>query len=298
MGLVDIEQTHLEMTCLAEACLRFAFDGVRRELKLTKFPFAIIGLGKLGGKELGYGADLDVMFVGGEDAGDVPTATKLATKFIESMRRQTEAGMLFAVDARLRPDGEKGPLAGSLEAYRDYYATRAQLWERQALLKARFVGGDVELGKQFAAMAQEIVFGRKLTGAELDEIKAMRHRIETERGDQQHVELEFKTGPGGLIDGEFIVQALQLRHGHDHPHLRTAHTLAAINRLASLGALDEEQSSQLRTTTCFCGASSRRCDVSRTRAPRTSRSVNWSSPGFQSGWDSAAWRSSSRDTGA
>jgi glutamate-ammonia-ligase adenylyltransferase len=251
MGLVDLEQTHLEMTCLAEACLRFALDHARRQLTLAKFPFAVIGMGKFGGKELGFGADLDVLFVGGKDASDQPTAIKLASRVIEFMARQTGGGALFPVDARLRPDGEKGPLVTSLDAHRDYYRHRAQLWERQALLKARFVAGDVDLGKRFAQMVQEIAYDHALTAAELDEIKQMRHRIETERGDPRHRPLEFKTGPGGLIDVEFLVQALQLRHGPSHANLRTAHLLAALNRLTSIGALDDEQSYHLRRNYLF-----------------------------------------------
>ena len=155
------------------------------------------------------------------------------------------------MDARLRPDGEQGPLACSLAGYREYYRNRAQFWERQALVKARFVAGDEDLGKQFAQMVTETVYHHPLTAAELDQMKTMRRRIETERGDQEQMELEFKTGPGGLVDVEFLVQALQLRHGHDHVNLRTSHTLAALNRLTSLGVIDEEQSSALRRNYLF-----------------------------------------------
>jgi glutamate-ammonia-ligase adenylyltransferase len=246
MGLVDVEQLHLEMTCLAEACLRFSLEQARNILKLAKFPFAVIGVGKFGGKELGYGADLDVLFIGGKGAEDQKRASALAAEVIEFMSKHTASGSLFAIDARLRPEGASGPLAGSLQAHADYYAQRAQLWERQALTKARFVAGDVELGKKFSHMVVETIYARTLSDAELEEIRKMRHRIETERVDQKHAGLEFKTGAGGLIDVEFIVQALQLRHGHAHPQLRTAHTLAALNRLTSFGIVDEEDSSQLR----------------------------------------------------
>jgi glutamate-ammonia-ligase adenylyltransferase len=247
MGLVDIEQMHAEITALAETCLRFALEQTRNQLKLKKLPFAVIGMGKFGGRELGYGADLDVLFVGGTGASDQAQASRLASGVIEFMGRQTSAGTLFAVDARLRPDGEKGTLANSLEAHRDYYLKRAQVWERQALVKARFVAGGEKPGKEFIEMVRGLVYGHALTAEELKEIKAMRRRIETERGDQKHVELEFKTGPGGLVDVEFLVQALQLRHGHAHPQLRTAHTLAALNRLTALGLIEEEPSVQLRT---------------------------------------------------
>jgi len=251
MGLADIEQTHAEMTSLAEACLRFAVEHARQELKLQKLPFVVIGVGKFGGMELGYGADLDVLFVGGTGAGDQAEASKLASRVIEFMSRQTGAGSLFPVDARLRPDGEKGTLASPLEAHRDYYGKRAQLWERQALVKARFVAGDVQVGRDFMRMTRDIVYGQALTAGELEQIKQMRQRIETERGDQQHCDLEFKTGPGGLVDVEFLTQALQLRHGHAHPQLRTAHTLAVLNRLTALGLIEEDQNAVLRRNYIF-----------------------------------------------
>ncbi len=245
-GLADIEQTHAEMTGLAEACLRFALERVQQERGLTRLPFAVIGMGKFGGMELGYGADLDVLFVGGTDTGDQADAVKLASSVIEFMSRKTSEGNLFPVDARLRPDGEKGTLASSLEAHREYYGARAQLWERQALVKARLVAGDAQFGRDFMRMTRDIVYGHPLADDEWEQIKQMRRRIETERGDQQHLDLEFKTGPGGLVDVEFLTQALQLRHGHAHPQLRIAHTLAVLNRLTALGIIEEEHSAALR----------------------------------------------------
>jgi glutamate-ammonia-ligase adenylyltransferase len=251
MGLADIEQTHSEMTALAEACLRFALEQARAGLGLNNLPFAVIGMGKFGGTELGYGADLDVLFVGGTGTSDQAEASKLASRVIDFMGRQTSAGSLFVVDARLRPDGEKGTLASSLQAHRDYYGKRGQLWERQALVKARFVAGDIQLGRDFIRMTHDSLYGRALTAEGLDEIKSMRHRVETERGDQQHLDLEFKTGPGGLVDVEFLTQALQLLHGHAHPQLRIAHTLPVLNRLTALGIVGEEPSAMLRSNYIF-----------------------------------------------
>jgi [glutamine synthetase] adenylyltransferase / [glutamine synthetase]-adenylyl-L-tyrosine phosphorylase len=251
MGLADIEQTHAQMTYLAEACLRFALESARQGRRQAKLPFAIIGMGKFGGMELGYGADLDVLFVGGTDSGDQADVVKLASRVIDFMSRQTSEGGLFPVDARLRPDGEKGSLASSLEAHRDYYGKRAQFWERQALVKARFVAGDPQFGREFIRTTHDITYGRPLTDEELEQIKQMRRRIETERGDQQHPDLEFKTGPGGLVDVEFLTQALQLRHGHAHPQLRIAHTLAVLNRLTALGIIEEAHSAALRRNYIF-----------------------------------------------
>ena len=251
IGLVDIGQTHAELTALAEACLRFAVEHAQTALKLKNLPFVVIGMGKFGGMELGYGADLDVLFVGGIGAGDQAEASKLASSVIDFMSRQTGAGTLFPVDPRLRPDGAKGTLASSLEAHRDYYAKRAQFWERQALVKARFVAGNAQLGRDFMRMTHDLLYAGAVPVEELAQIKHMRHRIETERGDQQHVDLEFKTGPGGLVDVEFLTQALQLRYGHAHPQLRTAHTLAVLNRLTALGIIEEEQNALLRRDYVF-----------------------------------------------
>jgi len=242
MGLVDIETLHLEISSLAEAVLRLALHQSRVELKLTTLPFAVIAMGKLGGEELGYGADLDVLFVG-EPAAD---AARLAAKLIEFMSLPTESGTLFPVDARLRPEGAKGMLANSLEAHRDYYLRRARLWERLALTRARYVAGDEPLGRRFLEMVHGIIYAAPITDADLAEIRHMRHRIETERCDASRAEFEFKAGPGGLADVEFLVQTLQLRHGHNHPALRTPHTLTAINRLTALGLLGESDSVTLR----------------------------------------------------
>jgi glutamate-ammonia-ligase adenylyltransferase len=246
MGAIDIERVHFELTQLAEVCLQFALDESRRALRLQKLPLAIIGLGKFGGLELGYGADLDVLFVGGRSESDQADASRLGAQVIDFMARRTTGGNLFEVDARLRPDGTEGPLASTVEAHRHYYENRAQLWERQALIKARVVAGDARVGESFMQMAREYVYARPLTMEQAREIREMRRRIEAERGDQGRLDLEFKTGPGGLIDVEFLVQALQLRYGSEQTTLRTAHTLAAINRLASVDLLEEDAAFQLR----------------------------------------------------
>ena len=274
MSAMDIERINLEMTGLAEVCLRLALAEARRELKLKKLPFAIIGVGKFGGQELGYGADLDVLFVGaGTDA------IKLATRVIDFMARATNAGKLFEVDARLRPDGKDGALASSLTAHRDYYATRAQLWERQALVKARVVAGDESLGTKFLQMVHASVYATPVTAAQVAEIQQMRHRIETERGDQSHLAWEFKTGPGGLIDVEFLIQTLQLRHGAAHRQLRTPHTLVALNRLTALGLVEEDPAAQLRRHYLFLRRiemTLRRCEnTSVSHLPADERDQTW-----------------------
>jgi glutamate-ammonia-ligase adenylyltransferase len=153
---------------------------------------------------------------------------------------------LFAVDARLRPDGEKGVLASLLDAHRDYYLKRAQLWEKLALTRTRYVAGNEPLGRKFVKMVHGVIYAATLTDADLAEIRRMRRRVETERGDQSRAEFEFKTGPGGMADVEFLVQTLQLRHGHAHAALRNPQTLATLNRLTALGFVQDRDSFALR----------------------------------------------------
>lgn len=246
LGLSDLEKVHDEQSTLAEACVDFALASCLKEMKTPRLPFAIIGVGKFGGHELCYGGDLDVLFITQGGVKGTIAAVALAKRLIEFMGRQTDEGSVYALDARLRPDGEKGVLAQSLDVYASYYEKRALLWERQALTKARFIAGDAALGKQFQRFVEKTIYSRTLTDAELAEIARMRTRVERERGDAKQAELNLKTGAGGIIEVEFIVQALQLRHGAAHPAVRRPHTLEALGEMAKIGALTEDEVRCLR----------------------------------------------------
>ncbi|MCX6900181.1 MAG: bifunctional [glutamate--ammonia ligase]-adenylyl-L-tyrosine phosphorylase/[glutamate--ammonia-ligase] adenylyltransferase [Verrucomicrobia bacterium] len=246
LGLSDLEKVQDEQSTLAEACVDFALPACLKEMKTPRLPFAVIGVGKFGGHELSYGADLDVLFVTQGGVKQTNTAVALAKRLIEFMGRQTDEGSVYALDARLRPDGDKGVLAQSLDAYAAYYEKRALLWERQALTKARFIAGDAALGRQFQRLVDKTIYSRPLSDAELAEIARMRVRVEHERGDQKQPELNLKTGAGGVVEVEFIVQALQLRHGAVHPAVRRPHTLEALGELGKVGALTEEEARHLR----------------------------------------------------
>jgi glutamate-ammonia-ligase adenylyltransferase len=246
LGLSDLEKVHDEQSTLAEACVEFALAACLKEMKTPRLPFAIIGVGKFGGHELSYGADLDVLFVTQGGLKQTTAAVALSKRLIEFMGRQTDEGSVYALDPRLRPDGEKGVLAPSLDVYAAYYEKRALLWERQALTKARFIAGDAALGRQFQKFVEKAIYSRPLSDAELAEIARMRTRIERERGDQKQPELNLKTGAGGIIEVEFLVQALQLRHGAAHPSVREPHTLKALDALAKAGALTSEEAHCLR----------------------------------------------------
>ena len=160
----------------------------------------IIALGKFGGREISYGADLDVLFVG----EDIRAAQNLMT----AMAQSTSEGNIWALDARLRPEGEKGPVVCSLETFESYYASRAQLWELQALTRARAVSGPLQ--NEFIAIAKA-AWCR--AGQDVDlfmKIDGMVERIRQERGSGSDFR-DLKTGTGGIIEAEFVVQALQMR---------------------------------------------------------------------------------------
>ena len=153
LGLADAEQNLAELSALADACLQYALDVALRKQKLKSSPIAIIGLGKLGGQELNYGSDLDILFLADDSTKDLPKLQRLATYFMDLLSSQTELGVAFVIDARLRPDGEKGLLVNTLGAYEEYYRHRAQLWEIQVLTRTRPVAGNSALGERFRVLA-------------------------------------------------------------------------------------------------------------------------------------------------
>ena len=238
LGLADFEQNLIELSGLADACLEYATESVLRKHKIRKAPFAIIGLGKLGGQEINYGSDLDLMFVAEDGAKNIPKLQRIATEILDMLSRQTELGIAFVTDTRLRPDGEKGLVVNTLRAYLEYYERRAQLWELQSLSRRRVVAGSRTLGEQFERMAARLTdFCRVGRGVPAGpscpkvppnwkaEIAGMRQRIEKERTPQGKQHLAIKTGAGGLMDAEFIAQAFCLERGWNEPN-----TLRALER--------------------------------------------------------------------
>lgn len=241
LGLADFEQYLVELSALADACLQYALEVVMRKHNLKRPPFVIIGLGKLGGAEIDYGSDLDIIFVAGPKAKNLQKLSKLAVEVLELVSSRTEQGMLFHTDARLRPDGEKGLLVNTLTAYEDYYRHRAQLWEIQALSRTRPVAGDAALGAQFQQLAARLANFRKpdrpLSAFSEDwkeKVHRMRLRIEKERTPQGKDALAIKTGRGGLVDAEFIAQSLCLENGWQE-----ANTLRALERGLSAKVLPD-----------------------------------------------------------
>ncbi len=240
LGLAGFEQNLAELSALGEACLQYALEVALRKQKLKPAPIAIIGLGKLGGAEINYGSDLDVVFVAEDKVRNLPALQKVAVDVLELVSSQTEYGVAFEVDPRLRPDGEKGLLVNTLKAYEDYYRQRAWLWEIQSLSRCRAIAGNADLGRRFEAMAATLSnLGNPGTAAKAGqdpnwraEIATMRTRVEQERTPPDKEALAIKTGAGGLMDAEFIAQVCCLAHGWQEPN-----TLKALIRAKAEGVI-------------------------------------------------------------
>jgi glutamate-ammonia-ligase adenylyltransferase len=226
-----------ELSCLADACLQYGLEVLMRAHKLKKPPFCVAGLGKLGGREINYGSDLDIMFVTDAHAADLPRLQPLAAELMDLLSTRTEQGMVFQTDARLRPDGEKGLLVNTLETCEEYYRRRASLWEIQALTRLRPVAGNLETGERLQRLAAALTNFTTPSGVAaytagwLSEIDRMRQRIEQERTPPGKDRLAIKTGVGGLMDAEFLAQALCLSRGWQE-----ANTMKALRRGVEAGA--------------------------------------------------------------
>jgi glutamate-ammonia-ligase adenylyltransferase len=235
-GAVSVAEVGAGLSDLADACLAAALDGL-------DVPLTVIGMGKLGGRELGYSSDVDVMFLHDDDPG---AAEKAAEELMRSIGEVTPEGQAFRVDAGLRPEGKAGPLVRSLDSYLEYYERWSKPWEHLALLKARVAAGDGELGARFVDAAREHSYPVKLPPDALGEIRHLKARMERERiprGVDARRHLKF--GPGGLADVEFSVQLLQLQHARDHDDLQVTGTLDALDACWREGLLSDAESLQL-----------------------------------------------------
>jgi glutamate-ammonia-ligase adenylyltransferase len=272
IGMNDIhgnmEQTDIanQLTLLAEASL-FAACGMAR-LELARFGrptcldtdgeireanFAIIGMGKMGGGELNYHSDLDIIYIydrQGETDGDRRISNreyfaKLGQKIISILTTQTREGYVYKIDTRLRPSGNAGPLVTSLDSFRSYHRDEAQIWERQALTKARVVYGEEALAKTIEDVVRNTVYGAGADETVRKEIHRLRMRMEIEIARESEGSYNIKTGRGGMVDVEFIVQYLQLTYGRDFPDIRCANTVEALQAIKGCGLIPEDEGDTL-----------------------------------------------------
>jgi [glutamine synthetase] adenylyltransferase / [glutamine synthetase]-adenylyl-L-tyrosine phosphorylase len=214
-------------------------------------PCVVLALGKHGGEELNYSSDIDLMFVYAEEGGTRGKRVtsvgnddffgRVVTEVVRLLAAHTDRGQAYRVDLRLRPEGQRGPLARSLASTLAYYDSMGRTWERQALIKVRPVAGDTELGRRFLQAVEPFVYRKYLTFAEINEIKALKRQIEQKASRAGVSDTEVKTGRGGIRDIEFTIQFLQLLNGHDLPEVRQRNTLLALQALEGAGCLTDQE---------------------------------------------------------
>jgi glutamate-ammonia-ligase adenylyltransferase len=237
-GAAGLAITTAALSAMARDVLEHAHAVATRSLGGDD-RLAVIGMGKLGGHELNYASDVDILLVG---AGDLAALERAGRALLEV------AGHSFRIDADLRPEGRDGPLVRSLASYESYWQRWAEPWERQALLRAVPVAGDVELGGAWAAAARLVVWERPFTADDLRHVRALKVRAEQEVRNRGVADREVKRGPGGIRDIEFAAQLLQLVHGRVDPELRTPNTLVALDALAQGGYVDQRDAMQLASS--------------------------------------------------
>jgi len=229
----SLDRVTRQLSDLAEALIRAALNVAVRRTGIPARGFVVLALGKLGGRELNYSSDVDLLFLAREHPSRyVP----LGTRLIDVLSRVTPEGFLYRVDMRLRPWGHTGPLVTSVSGYQTYLRRHARLWECQALLKARPVAGNRALGAAMVRALPRLIFHS--SPEEIQEaVRGMKERIEDRLHQKGEMWGEVKLGEGSIRDVEFIVQSLQLRYGSDHPGLYVGHTRKALARLHALGLL-------------------------------------------------------------
>jgi len=223
-------------TALAALYPRVESEFTRRQAPLEGGGMVVVAFGKLGGREMTFGSDLDLMFI-----YDAPGANqdygRLAQRFIGAIEAPTAEGKLYAVDMRLRPSGNKGPIATSLDGFIRYHETEAWTWEHMALTRARVVAGPPALARRVEDAIREVLTKRREPDRLLHDVAEMRRRMEKELTKPGDI-WDFKHLRGGIVDIEFIVQYLQLLHAHAHPDVLDTNTDAALTKLASKGLID------------------------------------------------------------
>ncbi|MDN5860140.1 MAG: bifunctional [glutamine synthetase] adenylyltransferase/[glutamine synthetase]-adenylyl-L-tyrosine phosphorylase [Pseudonocardia sp.] len=255
LGVLPTADVCTALSSVWVAVLQATLDAVERTLHgegtTRAARFAVIGMGRLGGAELGYGSDADVLFVCEPvDGASEQDAVRYASTVAESVRKRLAAPSpdpALDVDADLRPEGRNGPLVRTFKSYRAYYARWSQVWEAQALLRARPVAGDVDLGRRFVEMIDPIRYPPAgLDAAAVAEIRRIKARVDAERlprgADRS---LHTKLGLGGLADVEWTVQLLQLRHAGEFPRLRTTSTLDGLQEAVEAELLTSADAAEL-----------------------------------------------------
>ncbi|MDR0635409.1 MAG: bifunctional [glutamate--ammonia ligase]-adenylyl-L-tyrosine phosphorylase/[glutamate--ammonia-ligase] adenylyltransferase [Azoarcus sp.] len=240
-GLLSVEKLADHLSMLADIMIDLAIPLCWRKIRRRHRDdpgFAVIGYGKLGGKELGYASDLDLTFIHGDDGPEAGESyVRLAQRISSWLSSRTAAGILFETDLRLRPNGDAGLVSCSLAAFRQYQLESAWVWEHQALTRARYVAGDPALGAAFERIREEVLRLPRNRETLRADVILMRDKMRAAHAGKSPL-FDLKHDPGGLIDVEFLIQYLVLGHAHEHPGLtRNLGNIALLGIAADLGLI-------------------------------------------------------------
>ncbi|QGX40236.1 bifunctional [glutamate--ammonia ligase]-adenylyl-L-tyrosine phosphorylase/[glutamate--ammonia-ligase] adenylyltransferase [Permianibacter aggregans] len=267
-GLAPVEETLRHLSQFADAVISTAMRFIEQEFASrhgqpltengTPQQMLILGMGKLGGEELNFSSDIDLIFAyseDGETAGPRKMEhqsffTRVGQKLIQLLSTPTADGIVFRTDMRLRPYGDSGPLAMSLDAMEDYYQDQGREWERFAMIKARVMHGDPNVRERYAAMIKPFVYRRYIDYGVLEAIRRLKALINQDLRRKQHGD-NIKLGAGGIREVEFIVQAFQLIKGGREPMLQSRQLLPTLTALDKLGLLEQHEAKQLRESYLF-----------------------------------------------
>src|ERR1700722_2291845 len=269
LGFGSLSETTEELSNLAEAILHISYKRIRADLvawhgtpryvdqdgEVRECGMSVIALGKLGGRELNYSSDIDLMFLyaaNGETDGEHPISNKefykkVANQYTELLSTYTAEGLCYRMDLRLRPDGSLGEVCISLDGAKSYYQTRARDWELQMLIKARVAAGDPEAGRELLGTVEPLIYSTTLDFSAVEEVSVTRERISEKLGKRRLSKAAFdvKLAPGGIRDVEFLVQCLQRLHGGRVPWLRHGGTMLALSRLSQKDLLSAAEFGRL-----------------------------------------------------
>lgn len=262
MGKLSLPEVARQLSDLADVCIQGALESADTELRAQypmegALPLVVLAMGKLGGRELNYSSDIDLVFLCADQPNfrgarePIAYLTRLCETVVKALSEPMRRGIVFRVDLRLRPEGRFGPIVRTLSSAWRYYEAWAEMWERQALIKARPCAGDLRLGEQFLERLQPWIYRRHLSAEDLQAIVEQRLKTEAQTQARGEWEAHVKNGWGGIRDIEFPVQALQLRYGGRYPRLRVANTLEALRRLREARLLNPETEQALREAYCF-----------------------------------------------
>jgi glutamate-ammonia-ligase adenylyltransferase len=264
LRLCSVEETLAALSILAEALISAAYwicaAAMRRESGIPRNAFSgftILAMGKLGGGELNFSSDVDLMYLYASDqqeAASMPASEyfrRLCQKITVGLNEFTSEGYVYRVDLRLRPEGKAGNIADPLDRFERYYQTRMGTWERLALLKAWPVAGDRALGGAFLAMTRAFVYDRPFDLKALEDVRSMKRKMDDQMAVRQQRSRNVKLGTGGIREIELIAQALQVCHGGQIPQIRARNTLKALAALCDQSLMSAEECDTLTRAYVF-----------------------------------------------